>query len=432
MWHVACGLAFAAFELARRGWTIHEGHLERPALWWSIIANSAEGKGQAISLLRDVVQQYEEKARNQGVIDDSTLGEQSAILDFRGTPEGLSATLEQREYRIGGAPPRTVGLLVHDELREILLRAKKHDYFTGDLIDCWDQRNEVRRYQLNTRKSKFNTDTRKGVLLRPALSTLFASTEDRLHGLLDREQLAGGFSSRMLWLTTPKGWQHPGLKDPRWYELNSYKGARLVPIVRSLMEWSLALLGGGTIVYTAATHALHMQTAHAFALEHQHDGPILKALLGRRSTQILMIAAVLAGVGRTDSSTIRTILVQPPHYEAAVRLYAHVERAMVYLCHMSVRSVWHVLEDQPNGMTVRDIAIALDGKHVETAREVEALVRDREILRMQLHTGKRGAPPTLYYHRDFAPALFAVVGESTRITPEQRESVARDYAKNSK
>lgn len=409
IFHVACGLAWAAFELARRGWIIDNGHQTRPALWWVLTSKSGGGRGLALNCLRQAAINYH--LQGEALVDDPVIGfgadMRPPIVDFTGTWEGLWLELESRVYGAANANERrTVALIAHDEFHEVLARGKRHDNYITDLIGMWDQRGEMRRTQVGLRK-KDRLDPRKGLITNPAVSAVFTTAEARLYGVLDAAVIESGFASRLLWLSSPAGWD-PRLEDSRWLRPISQQDLRtnMRPVTKKMVVWGNATIGSGVIRFTSAVLDLH--TEHA--LEVLSENRRLNDIYTRSPTHLLMLAAVYAAIDSVEEGG--PVLVQPKHYELGRTVFRYVggmyRRLMPLAASAHTPAVLSYLQEcGDTGATLGDIAQQLRRDHAQTSREMKALVEHGVLVTGKVQTGRRGRPAILYFHPDFASRIDA-------------------------
>lgn len=408
IFHVACALSYAAFQLARHGWAV-EGALPRPALWWALLAKSSTGKGLALKCIRALDSALTTYAAGDGGTsllddvlkdDDEPSGYAPGVLDLTGTPEGIFWALESRQYLDPFNRKRSVLFGVHDEMQEIVGRCNKHDSYENDLHACFDQSNDgLKRQQLNLKRKqdKINGKVRTGVIPYPTLSVVFTSTEDRLIGALVPRQLYGGLCSRFIWLTEPRDWADPSIKDDSW--LDPYEA--LTPtrtVVTELARWvgAIADLSTRKIIRFSSEGAYAQKRAR---MRWRDDySTQVKEVTNRYATHLLNLSVVIAAVEAPIEADTGALEVASAHVELAERLCLQgipAARSLAGISDITTRTL-QLVERRP-GISRTDVCSALNLDPHTMRETLTMLVEDEELIAVQVFSGKRGRPRWAYF-----------------------------------
>lgn len=419
LWNVAGALALAAHSLSRWGWSIANGHHTRPALAWAIVSESGSGKGLAISYLRQFLYNFYREApevlKDDCLFDEESNTYKNTLLEFTGTPEGLFWEAEERLYEAPSGK-RSCLLGAHDEMHEIFSRARTSPIYITDMIAIMDQRDEVRRTQVNIKQLKQAKEGRTGIIPQPTLSALFAVAEPRLREVLTPEHLTGGFCSRLMWLTQPGSWTDPRDVDTEWLRPLAENDRNRGVYARELfIRWLLTLETPGRLIFTEPTIEAHITTVQKWRAEFATS--VLRELVARMDSHLLALAATIAGVEgaivRRDNDRTAVIYIEPEHYELATKLYQRVLTGTLWLHRTGqpkgALAVLSTLEAQPLGCTARDLSSALHMDYRALRQLLDMLLKDEEVLLVHVRPegGGIGRSSRVYLHPCFRSRLAA-------------------------
>lgn len=316
IFHVAAGLTYAAFELARRGWYVQGvGSETGPMLWAAILAGSGQGKSTSIKYLRFI-----EKAMFSMLpvsLRDPLPGKSTGQFALEGSGPGVLAAIENRVYETRRGEKRTCSLLVSHEMRSIFDTARKSDGFLTALVKLADQ--DPDGYELHQRGIQRGEDGgRKGLLPQPTLSAFFASSPAMLHGCITESITTGGFAGRFVWIPSPENWSvvWHAPPDPSVLEAANI-GARLAAWVQRI---AYVPDGAPAPVVCFDRHSdaaqIHYEWCEQLLQRFPEEG-VERAIFCRLPIHTLRMACVLAVVEAEDFIPGRPIVMQPEHYQLA-------------------------------------------------------------------------------------------------------------------
>ena len=408
IFHLVTGLAFAAFELARRGWWLEgvTSNYKAPFLWVAAIADSGEGKGVAISRIRLLDSLATKKLPT--ILLDGRCSEEGSLFPIRGSASGVLADLEKRIYADGTGGERTCGFLVNDEFEVILELVKRNPEFAATLIEAHDQNTLIFRQRAI---QKEEDGDRKGWLPNPALSTVFVSTRQMMADVFSERLLHGGFSSRFFWIS-PREWKTFWPDEP---PLRMHEADR---VADSYVQW-LERIGGDRkpencrIVFPREGEVRELHKAWSLELhERQPRGnPNRSLYVPRLAHNTAAIACLIAAVETGGIPFNAPIEVTSAHYLRAKNLAIESYHSIPTLVALSRNT--EVRQDDDMVLLVRGY-----GRKGTIAREI-VKTTNKDLQRVglalraaeQLHVlvclgvkeGAVGRPRQVWFHTEHAP-----------------------------
>lgn len=421
IFHVAAGLTYAAFELARRGWYF-EGVSDEtgPMLWAAILAGSGQGKSTSIKYLRLIERAMFSMLPES--LRDPLPGKSSGQFALEGSGPGVLAAIENRVYKTRRDELRTCSLLVSHEMRSIFDTARKSDGFLTALVKLADQ--DPDGYELHQRGIQRGEDgNRKGILPQPTLSAFFASSPAMLHGCITESITTGGFAGRFVWIPSPENWSvvwhaAPG---PSMREAANI-GARLAHWVQRI---AYAPDGAPAPVVRFDPCSKAAQIHYHWSkqlLERFPDEGVERAIFCRLPIHTQRMACVLAVIEAEDFTPGRPIVMQPEHYQLAKNIaVAGFEGVLQMLQLAKSKTVQEestllriVRARGRQGVSISEAAPILNRSMSEVTRTLRAHEELNLLTCATLRTGARHRPSTMMWAPEFAPPASAFILDGTK------------------
>ena len=408
--HVMTSLAFAAFELARRGWWLEgvASNYKAPFLWVAVIADSGEGKGAAISRIRLL----DKLAATQmpSMFVDGRCGDEGALFPVRGSASGVLADLENRIYADGRGGERTCGFLVNDEFHIVLELAKRNPEFASNLIEAHDQLTLIFR-QRGIQKEE--DGERKGSLPNPALSTVFVSTKEQLTDVFTERLLHGGFSSRFLWIA-PRNWTtfwpiEPNLRLPMGEA-----------VAAQYVRW-VERIGGDRkpencrVIFPQEGEVLEAHRSWSLELHNRHPRgtPNRSLYVPRLAHATALMACIIAAVESEGLPFNAPITVEAPHYTRARNLAVESYQSIPTL--ISLTRTGDVRQDDDlimlaqrmgrKGITAKDAARQVNKDLPRVYAALRAAEQLQLLVALGVRTGGVGRPSVVWWAAEHAPPV---------------------------
>lgn len=416
LFHVAAGLAWSAFELARRGWVLEGTNHKAPGLWFAIIAESGEGKGTAIRRIQRLAGALE--GRLPSVLHDTRLKDSAPVLGVHGSPEGVMHELEHRVYDAPDGSKRACAFLVSEEFHAVLEMARKNSIFLDYLIQAHDQVDiQIHQRGIQRGQDQGTGRVRKGSLPHPALSTMFVSTREQMEDVFHAKHVHGGFASRFLWLASPPGWnvfwprepdQHPeelGMVADAYVSWLSRVGhpdtvKRIVlptngPVNDAVCDWARYV------------HDNHPKGSHARAL-------YVPRVANMTGTMACVIAAIETWGGSFDGP----VVVSLEHYELARSIACAVCESLASVLEITDSKELRAEKDLmtalkqagTRGLTTMQVRELLPMGLLQLSAILKVHAEHKVIVSHTVRGSKPGRPATYWWLSKFAPTPTNVNG----------------------
>lgn len=407
IFHLLCGISYAGFELARRGWWLDGvagGFSQKaPTAWLALMAESGAGKSASLSRLRafDAACQ---KQTPMMLLDSRVEG--TSLVTVRGSYAGVFAELEKRLYSDLRGGERTVAMLVNDEMHVVLEMARRDPQFGSHFLELHDQ-NDMVFHQRGIQKEE--DGDRRGKLPATALSALFVSTKEQINDIFDERLLHGGFASRFLWFYPPRDqWQFWPVEPGRHEE-------EMTSVASAFVAWLEAVCdrdqGSARIVLPDGGDVFDAHVAWSMELHERHPyGSPNRVLYVPRMAQATgILASIISTLTATPSST--PISVDLESYQLARNIVTEAYNSLPTLIELA--SPRAVQEDREavefvrsagiRGVIKEDLIMSLK----KTAPAIQATLRSMAevgwIVCLNVRTGRKGKPRQRFFAPEFAP-----------------------------
>lgn len=415
LFHVAAGLTYAAFELARRGWYFEGvGNEKGPSLWTVVLANSSSGKSTAIRRLELIEHACFSQRSFPEMLRDPFSA--SALFMAEGSGPGILAAVENRVYKSQREELRTCVLFKNDEMRSLFETANREDGFLNVLVQIADQ---PREYRINQRGIQKGEDAgRKGVMPNPAFSMFLVSSPAQLQGRITDTVTAGGFAGRFLWLASPKDWK------VRWSAPPEPSAFGAAMVANRLQRWleRIANRGPASAVVVFEPHGKTMELHDAWyhRLVDLSPEPIKEAIFQRLPAHTQRLACVIAAVETEGGTPGRPIYVTPEHYMLAKNIAVEGYQGVLHMLEIAKPKVVQQ-ENQlvafarkrgREGLPLSE-AMAVLGRSVgDITKALRALEDFGLLATAMVRRGGRGRPSVYIWASEFAPdpKLFVLDG----------------------
>lgn len=421
IFHVAAGLAYAAFELARRGWYVQGiGAETGPMLWAAILAGSGQGKSTSIKYLRLIERAMFSMLPES--LRDPLPGKSSGQFALEGSGPGVLAAIENRVYKTRRDELRTCSLLVSHEMRSIFDTARKSDGFLTALVKLADQ--DPDGYELHQRGIQRGEDgNRKGILPQPTLSAFFASSPAMLHGCITESITTGGFAGRFVWIPSPENWSvvWDAPPDPSPMEAANV-GARVAQWVQRIAHAPDGA-PAPVVCFDAYSEAaqIHYEWCKQLRDRFPEEG-VERAIFCRLPIHTLRMACVLAVIEAENFIPGRPVVMQPEHYllakNIAVSGFDGVLKMLQLAKAKTVQEESSLLRavraQGRKGLSISQAAPILNRSMSEVTRTLRAHEELNLLTCALLQTGRRGRPAMMMWAPEFAPPPSAFVLDGTK------------------
>lgn len=351
-YHLAVMLSIAAHELARRGFQVEDN--EYPLqIWTALVGNSASGKSKAINMAEDFL-------RDLWELSGST-PKNDPWLNATGSVSGIFAALQDFHDQNRGS---TVALLVEQEFSSILQQRDAVTEFLCSLYEGRTLQRNLKELQKATRSSQGKVQFDK--IKKPAISTIFASTEEALGSCVTPSMVHGGLFSRLWWVSPEKLTQ----KYVRRQNFDAFRE-------KALTAWSgwyvqLGLLETKTLTFSDEALAI-LETYYANLVtkyaETSDEVPSGRTRAFDRARVLAVIFATFDGRSVASANDMHCALAAADHsYKALAKVSMLGSSETVQAAHKALR----LLARSPTGLTRRDLyrKTHMDKRQLEWALEL--------------------------------------------------------------
>lgn len=407
---LAAGLAFAATELAIRGWKLRNTSYRFPALWFVLLATSGAGKGTAIRRMQSAM-----------TATDSVLPtlyqlpgfKEGRTISMQGTPEGVLFELEQRKV-IDESGQRTTALLINEEFHSMLDLMRRVPAFQDIVLSLHDQI-DVNVHQRSIQRGTDggqNSKGRSGTIPLPCCSTLFVSTEAQLINALNERHLTGGFAPRFFWLGPDELRFWPSEPMPR-PEILERLGVRVSNWIQRLCAPSHP---NRTITFPTEGPCFARHVHFAQKLFDTYGTKLNGELYTPRlANQTQVLACVIAAVETLEDSTplAGNVMVREEHYALAQSIAQVAETTVGSLPSITAPRDWRqgkvllqaIQQAERLGLSTYAATAAYQRTMSATLIELKTLQEMGLIVGLTIAgiPGGQGRPPTYWFASEHAP-----------------------------